>query len=382
MHGRPACNKIDSPPVLRVCCPIMSRFTIPDAADCFILAGDIGGTNTTIALMETVGGELIQRHKRSFASREISGLDQAIDASLPEFAALLGGKPIRGACFTAAGPVEGNTCQLTNVKWRIDANAIGARLGYPAYVVNDLSGICYGIPLLDPADPLQITPMPHPDGGVPAPQDLRPGMNVRAVVAPGTGLGIGYLIHESGNYIALPAEAGHIDYGAYSDETRALQNWVHRRLGKNPGTEQFISGIGLENVFQFMVDESELPRSPAVDEVLAAAKGMRGALISKHAGADPLCAHVMELFVEMMGRFMSSVALWSLPKAGLYIAGGIPAKNKEWFLKDHRFMKAFLANYLPGMESQLRQIPVYMAMDYGINLYGAAHGFHCLDRSR
>ena len=358
----------------------MSRLNIASSENCFILAGDIGGTNTTIALMELKNGELLQRAKKSFSSREISGLDQAIDASLPDFSDCLSGSSIAGACFTAAGPVEKNTCQLTNVAWRIDANAIGERLGMPAFVINDLSGICYGIPLLDPANPEQLTAMPHPDGTFPIGQELRPGMDVRAVVAPGTGLGIGYLVHEAGNYIALPAEAGHIDWGAYSDETRDLQKYMHQKIGTNPGVEQFVSGIGLENVFQFMVDSGNFSPTASTEQIVATPAGLRGALISRYAESDPLCSHVMELFVEMMARFMSSVALWMLPKAGLYIAGGIPAKNKRWFLEDCRFMKTFLKNYLSGMESQLSQIPVYMAMDYGINLFGAAHGYYCLNR--
>lgn len=360
----------------------MSRLNIASSENCFILAGDIGGTNTTLALMELINGDLVQRAKKSFSSREISGLDQAIDAALPEFNQTLQDKKIAGACFTAAGPVEDNTCQLTNVKWRIDANAIGKRLDLPAFVINDLSGICYGIPLLDPNNPEQLTRMPHPDGTFPKAQELRPGMDVRAVVAPGTGLGIGYLIHEAGNYIALPAEAGHIDWAAYSPETRELQKYIHQKSGSIPGVEQFISGIGLENVFQFMADSGSFSKTAAVEEILAIEPGLRGALISRHASDDPLCKHVMELFVEMMARFMSSVALWMLPKSGLFIAGGIPAKNKDWFLKDNRFMKVFLQNYLESMESQLKQIPVYMAMDYGINLFGAAHGYYCLNRMR
>lgn len=353
------------------------------ADNCFILAGDIGGTNTTLALMEISGGSIKLRKKQGFASRSIPGIEAAIEQALPAFQADLGGNRITGACFTAAGPVNHNTCKLTNVSWTIDGNALGAKLGYPVYVINDLSGICYGLPLLDSEDRSQLVRLPHPGGHFPAPQELRPGTEVRAVIAPGTGLGIGYLIHDRGNYLALPAEAGHINWGPFSDETRELQAWLQKKnQGRVPGPEQVISGIGLENLFEFMTEVRPCPQTAAIKEIQAIPRGERGAAISKHSTSDATCGHIMELFVEIMARFCSSVALWMLPKAGLFIAGGIPGKNQDWFLKDERFMKSFLQNYLKGMEEQLVQIPVYLAVDYGINLYGAAHGFHCLNNHR
>jgi glucokinase len=353
------------------------------ADNCFILAGDIGGTNTTVALMEICDGRIQLRKKQGFASRSISGLEEAIDQALPGFKPELGAAAISGACFTAAGPVNGNVCQLTNLSWKIDGKELAQKLGYPVHVINDLSGICYGIPLLDPDVPEQLVRLTHPDGRFPAPQELWPGTEVRAVIAPGTGLGIGYLIHDRGNYLALPAEAGHINWAPFSDETRELQAWLQaRNNGRVPGPEQVASGIGLENLFEYFVEYKKPPQSPALKEIIAIPRGERGAAISKHSHDDATCGRIMELFVEIMARFCSSVALWMLPKAGLYIAGGIPGKNQDWFVKDSRFMKSFLQNYLKGMEDQLVQVPVYLAVDYGINLFGAAHGFHCLNGHR
>ncbi len=360
----------------------MALKNIFSADNCFILTGDIGGTNTTLALMELVNGSIQLRKKQSFASRSISGLEEAISQALPLFAPELGSGKINGACFTAAGPVNYNTCALTNLDWTIDGNALSVKLGYPVYVINDLSGICYGLPLLDENSTQQLLPLAHPNGTFPASQQLRPGTEVRAVVAPGTGLGIGYLIYDRGNYLALPSESGHIDWGAFSDETREIQIWLHQKLGKNPGPEQVISGIGLENLFVYMTEFRKCPQTDAIKEIIAEPMGNRAAMISKYATTDASCGHIMELFVEIMARFCSSVALWMLPKAGLYIAGGVPGKNQDWFTKDHRFMKIFLRNYLKGMENQLVQVPVYIALDYGINLFGAAHGFHCLNGHR
>ena len=360
----------------------MALKNIFSADNCFILAGDIGGTNTTVALMELLDGSINLRMKQGFSSQSISGLEEAIDQAMPQFLKEIGQAHIAGACFTAAGPVNHNVCSLTNVSWTIDGNALSTRLGFPVYVINDLSGICYGLPLLDVSAKTQILALEHPDGTLPQAQELKAGTEVRAVVAPGTGLGIGYLIHDRGNYLALPSESGHIDWGAFSPETREIQSWLHHKLGKNPGPEQVISGIGLANLFDFMVEVRQVEQSEAIKEILAGPRSNRGALISQYSHTDATCGRIMELFVEIMARFCSSVALWMLPKAGLYIAGGIPGKNQDWFVKDHHFMKLFLQNYLKGMENQLVQVPVYLALDYGINLFGAAHGFHCLNQHR
>ena len=82
---------------------------------------------------------------------------------------------------------------------------------------------------------------------------------------------------------------------------------------------------------------------------------------------------VMELFVKMYARYASTAALFFLPLGGLYLAGGIAAKNERWFVDDHRFMKTFECNYNERVRPLLAATPVHLITDYDVSLYGAAH---------
>ncbi|NCN04551.1 MAG: glucokinase [Spirochaetales bacterium] len=344
-----------------------------------VIAGDIGGTNTTIALVERRGPtEFSVLEKAVFSSQKLGSIEEGIEQSLDEWTKKLGTLELRGMCLSGAGPVSNNRCQTSNIPWDIDGNEISRTRGLPTLVINDFSAICYGIPLLTQKKSSQLIPLPHSDGSVPQATEFRPNSSVQAVVGAGTGLGIGYLIQDRGHYMALPSEAGHSDFGAYDEKTRRLQKFLHKRIGKNPGAEQFVSGQGIVNIHEFLCSETAA-LNPVHKEILALPREERAPKISGLARNDELSKEVLSLFVEMYARFSSSIALTFLPRAGLYLAGGIAAKNKEWFLENSRFMTAFLENYKKSMDGALKSIPVFIVDDYGISIPGAALGFFALN---
>jgi len=339
----------------------------------YILSGDVGGTNTSLAIVECVQNNYRILDKKSFQSQNLQSLDEAIHTVLEQFTALIHKHPISGACFTVAGPVLHNTVKLTNVPWGIDGNSLGKTLGFPVFLINDISGICYGLPLLDKNNPEELVALNEK-----AFDKNDTDQSVQAVVAPGTGLGVGYLVHTANNYFSLPAEAGHIDWAPYSDETLELFSYVNKLYGVTQGVESYISGRGIENIFRFITQK--FPQDACSKEILHSAPGSWGSQIAQAYGSCENCTKTMLLFIEMLGRYASSVALWILPKNGLFLSGGIPGKNKALLLEDDRFMKSFRRNYQPGIAKLLEDIPVYITLNYSINLSGAAHAFDCLSK--
>ena len=120
-----------------------------------ILAGDIGGTSTRLALFESNGGRMTPVAGATFPSASLPGLDEAIDQFIN-----VRQRTIEAACFGIAGPVIGGRAQLPNLRWSVESEALAIHLGLPRVeLVNDLEANAFGIPALNPDDlvPLNAT---------------------------------------------------------------------------------------------------------------------------------------------------------------------------------------------------------------------------------
>jgi len=336
--------------------------------DKIILAGDIGGTNTNLALVGEKANKYTILLKCVFKSNKIDGV---IDPLKEVIAAAKKKNPhlkIDLCCISAAGPVENNYCKLTNCKWAIDGGAIKKAIKIDTLVINDFLAIGYGIPTLDANDPNQITKLPTTEGNFPRPEGT-----TKAVVGAGTGLGVGFLTATDGKYRAHPSEGGHSAFAAFDDETIKLKEYVADKTGMTPGVELFVSGQGISNIYHYIKDKKNIKIEGALKRIDEAKDEDKPALISKNAGDNKVCRDIMKLFVKMYGGFAGGLAVIFLPFGGVYLAGGIVTKNEPLFLEDNLFMRNFEANYNPNIRPLLKKIPVYIIKDYSISLYGAAN---------
>ena len=92
-----------------------------------LLAGDIGATKTLLGVFESQPSR-----PRAIVTRSFVTLDYpSFPALLEEFTRgiSLANTPIESACFGVAGPILGNTAQLTNAEWAVDGPDIAERLG-------------------------------------------------------------------------------------------------------------------------------------------------------------------------------------------------------------------------------------------------------------
>lgn len=340
----------------------------------YILAGDIGGTNTSLALMKNNGGSFEMKSRQVYSTPKLDNLSQAIQLAAEAFQADVPGFKIEAACLSIAGPVVDNRCVPTNISWSLDGDEISREFGFPTLVINDFTAVCYGIPLLDVNDPQEITPLPHPDGSMPEQSEYLPGIGVQAVAGAGTGLGVGYLVEEQERILALPAEGGHMDFAPFNEITRELQLFMFERNGAYPEPEMFVSGIGIANIFHFM-REKKGADSKIIRDIDVLPDSEKPPAISANIDNDPVCREILELFVSMYARVAHNLSLAFIPKKGLFLAGGIAAKNKQLFLENNRFMNLFLHNFQPSIRPVLASIPVYIVEDYKISLYGAANAY-------
>lgn len=330
-----------------------------------LLVGDIGGTNTTIAAVARNDGRFEIVHTARFTTGQLGSVDDAIGKFQSE---LLGNTDFDACCLSGAGPVRDNVCRMTNTAFTIDGNRIGRTLGLPTFVINDFSAICYALPLIDDHPHIETVELPHPDGSRPKPHGP-----VRVVVGAGTGLGTGYLTEDRGHYVAHPSEGGHSSFAPGDGEMIAVQDYLDSIFDVRPGAEQYISGQGIRNIYAAFRQTGRLPEDPHTSEIDSLPDEQKPAEIARQAPDHPGLTRIMRLFVRMYAQYASNTALFLLPSGGLYIAGGIAAKNQEWFLRDNLFMETFERNYNDRITPLLRSTPVVLIKDYSVSLYGAAH---------
>jgi glucokinase len=337
--------------------------------DLVILAGDIGGTNTNLALFGKKGGTFTLLFDRHYKTKEEPSLIEPLGRFLREAEKERKGLKPELCCISGAGPVVDQRIELTNAPWAIEAKAVESAFSLPTVLINDFTAVSYGVILLDPERPDQITQLPHTDGSRPSP---KPG--VRAIVGAGTGLGVGYVVKIRDRIEAFPSEGGHITLPVYDEETRSLQRWLEKRYGFTPGAEAAVSGQGISNIFQYLcelADSSGAALGKDARKAREASDAERPALIAS--SSDPVCVKAMDIFVKLYARVAADHTATFLPSGGVFLAGGIAAKNESRFLEGSRFMAMYEKSYAKHIRAILASTPVMIVKDYSISLYGAAN---------
>lgn len=339
-----------------------------DASRSIILVADVGGTNLSLALLaRRPKGFEVLRKVRGSTRNELSLLEPAtrfLDACAREG---LPGKP-DAVCISGAGTVQGATINLTNAGWMIDGAALEEALGVPVRVIHDFAAISRGVLMLSPGDAAQLTTVPHTDGRRP---EGDPEGTV-LIVGAGTGLGVGYITRRGGCPQVFTSEGGHIGLPILGEDTIELWRYLREGYPASPGAEAAVSGPGIGRLFDFFLATGRSKASPLVERITALPPDQRPAAISAGAAADATCAGVMDLFVDLYARVCADLCAAFLPSGGLYLAGGIAAKNEARFLEGNRFMAAFERNYRSHIDEITRSVPVFIVRDYAISLYGAA----------
>jgi glucokinase len=316
-----------------------------------ILAGDVGGTKTLLAVFDTAAMTIVR--ETTLPSRELESLESAVEAFL------LGAPRIRveGGCVGVAGPVMDGRCVATNLPWVVDERHIAAAAGAPVKLINDLEGAAHGVLTL-PADKFLVL-----QAGTP-----KPGGNV-ALIAAGTGLGQALVVRDGPGYRVVSSEGGHASFAPADELQVDLLRSLRAEFG-HVSWERLLSGPGLANIYHFL----QARAGHAAPDWLRARLQREdpGAVIGEVAlaGRDPVCVEALDLFVSIYGAQAGNFALETLALGGLVVGGGIAPKIKTK-LADGRFMTAFRAK--GRMEPMLASMPVKVTLEARAGLLGAAH---------
>lgn len=340
-----------------------------------ILAGDTGGTKTILLLAEyqttESGAKLNPLYEARYISAEFSDLvpmvRQFFQAATQ--ATNLVPQPHK-ACFSIAGPIVNNVSNLTNLSWLLDGDRIQQDLGLDrVQLINDFVAVGYGIAGLEPSDIHTLqTGEPQEDAPI-------------GVIGAGTGLGQGFLIRQGGLYRVYPTEGGHTDFAPRTELEFQLLRYLRDKLNINRvSVERVVSGMGITAIYQFLRDRQGTTESPDVAEAIRtwereaglSEKSVDPAAVIAIAAAenrDRLCKDTMELFADLYGAEAGNLALKLLPYGGLYVAGGVAAKNLN-LLKSGIFLRSMCDK--GRMRPLMERIPVHVILNQNVGLIGAA----------
>jgi glucokinase len=314
-----------------------------------ILAGDIGGTKTDIAVVDPDQHVIARQH---FDSRSYASLDDIVREFLSAHPV-----DIRRACFGIAGPVHGGTVKATNLPWVVDGAALASTLGIDrVLLINDLEATAHGIAALDGQDQISLQLGAQAASGH------------AAVIAAGTGLGEAGMFWDGQRHHPYASEGGHATFAPQNDVEFELLQYLGRERG-HVSWERVLSGPGLFNIYRFLRDTKRRPEAPTLADELR--HGDPPAVISRAGiqGHSELCVAALDLFVSLYGSEAGNLALKTYATGGVYLAGGIAPKILEK-LTDGTFVRAFTAK--GRMQSLLEAIPVRVVVSDKVNLLGAA----------
>jgi glucokinase len=320
-----------------------------------LLAGDIGGTKTVLALVaeHEAGARVVA--EATFPSREYGSLEAVIAA----FRATHAGAVDRAA-FSVAGPVIGGEAHITNLPWCLRERHLADGLGVErALLVNDLQATAYALPHLGPEQMTQILP------------GDAVGRGVRAVVAVGTGLGEAMLVPGHDGYVAFPTEGGHTDFAPRGALQRRLLAEL-QRVHDHVSYERVCSGNGIANLYRFLASRAPEPPPAWLAARLAAGGDVTPALVDagmRREAACPVCRRTLRLLAAILGAEAGNAALRTLATGGVYLGGGIPPRILP-ILRGRAFREGFLQK--GPMSRLMASIPVYVILEPRAALLGAA----------
>lgn len=278
-----------------------------------VLAGDIGGTNTRLALFEVGEREL---PTLNYGSTYESAAFPALEDVISKFMSGSEGQ-IRAAVFAVAGPVVDGQSTLTNLAWSVSADSLRRFLQIDTVeLLNDQAGLAYFVPHATRNDYVRLNN-----------SQAVPRANI-SIVAPGTGLGEAFLTWTAAGYLPQATEGGHTDFAPVNERQIRLLEFM-LGLHKRVSYERVCSGMAIPRLFEFLRDiEGIVEPDWMKDRIRDAADP--GPVIFEIAQSGlvdrQLCVEVVKLFVEILAQEAGNVALKTLSLGGLYLAGGIPPK--------------------------------------------------------
>lgn len=316
-----------------------------------ILAGDIGGTKTELALFEDVTERKILK-KEKFPSKDFSTLEEIVQKFLLGVDCLP-----KHACFGVAGPIEDNTCKTTNLPWMIDAKKISSLVNIPSvFLINDLEANAWGISCLKEDEVYVLS------------EGKKGNTGNQGLISAGTGLGEAGLYFNGKDHIPFASEGGHCNFAPIDEEEVEIWRYLQKKYG-HVSYERLLCGAGLVNIYRFFIEVRKETELSDLKKMFSAKDPAQCIYEYGSTGKCIICKKSIERFVSIYGSEAGNVALKFLTLGGMYIGGGIAPKMLN-VLKEGSFMRSFVSK--GRFDKLLSTIKVQVILNPHTALLGAA----------
>lgn len=306
------------------------------------LVADIGGTNARFALLE---GE----SEQPIAAETLACADYPtlVDAVRAYLASVPFAQPSE-AVLAIATAVVGDQVSMTNHVWQFSISASREALGLERLtVLNDFTALALAVPHLPDT-------MCHPIGGGQAVAQC-----AKALIGPGTGLGVSGVIPLGDTWVPLQGEGGHVAYGGCNEREFTIIQTIRNQSG-SVTAESLLSGDGLVLMYQTLV-RLRTGQDTVVKPWQVTQRALEGSCL--------IAVDTVALFCEILGRVARDLALTLGARGGVYIGGGIVPQMLELFSQS-KFRARFQQH--GRFEHYLRDIPTYVIVSDYPALLGAA----------
>tara|TARA_R110001592_G_scaffold120444_4_gene324715 strand:- start:7802 stop:8776 length:975 start_codon:yes stop_codon:yes gene_type:complete len=312
-----------------------------------IVAGDIGGTKTTLGLFDYSKNDIHCIKQQTYSSHDF---DQFNDILL-NFIELISVSHIDILSLSIAGPVVNQSCKTTNLPWHIYAPDLEKAFSISrVYLINDIQATGFGLLHSAKINLIQINPHAK----------FQPGN--RAIISIGTGLGEAFMHWDGESHHPFGTEGGHTDFAPLIATDLELWKFFKKRFPDHISYERVISGPGIALLYDFLCEQKGL-------ENTAPDKG-KSAWVSNLAitNEDDLCKETMELFIRFLANEAANLALKTLSIGGVYIAGGIAPKILPLLTQTH-FIEYFIQK--GRFKKILLEMPIWINKNESTPLHGA-----------
>ncbi len=326
-----------------------------------ILVCDVGGTNTRCALVE------VGENKQTFIfvlrvlTKDVIAFTDVISHALLIAREKYNITVTKAVCALAGCQVKNaDIWVLPNVAWCVEKKEITQKTSLTDVLfLNDFEAIGYSLDALTDRDLVCLN-----SGTVSMHEN-------KGIIGAGTDLGECIVAWNpiSKSYVVAPSEGGLADFPPYDQEELSLinflQNKFNSRIPIRLGT--LLSGRGISNMYQFFEQRGTYALTGY--SLIIKNHNYDPAIIAQYKDVDACCKKTFEVFSAFYGRAAKNFALGARAYGGVYLAGGIAAKNTDIFSNGIFTAEFFNTQYYKDL---LAQTPIFIIKNQDAGLLGAA----------